>query len=143
MAQFDPKAAEELIKKFGPTDEDKEKFGQTFLGSLLGQSVIVGMLAVYFLVVFAALKYFPAEAKDFKESYGLLWLIALFAAPLVIILAFSFVPTLLRTRREARLKRAVIAGDVQFRPDYFRLTPYSKDERSTALMERMTPSSAG
>jgi hypothetical protein len=39
--QLEPKAAEELIKTFGPTDDDKKKFAQTFLGSLLGQSVVL------------------------------------------------------------------------------------------------------
>jgi Leucine-rich repeat (LRR) protein len=126
VAHFDPKAAEELIKTFGPTDEDKKKLSQTFFGSLLGQSVVlVGELAFYLLVVGVALKYLGPEVKEFKETYGLLWLIVLMAAPLLFILAFSFVPTLLRARRERRLKQAVISGDVRFHPGYFRLTPYT------------------
>ncbi|HXN89062.1 MAG TPA: leucine-rich repeat domain-containing protein [Methylocella sp.] len=55
----------------------------------------------------------------------------MFAAPFIVILAFSVVPTLLRARRENRLKRAVIAGDVRFRPGYFRLTPYTKADSSS------------
>jgi hypothetical protein len=41
MAHFDPKTAGELIKPFVPTDEDKKKFSQTFLGSLIGQTVVL------------------------------------------------------------------------------------------------------
>ncbi len=131
MTNLGPKAALELLKQFGATDDDKKKFAQTFLGSLLGQSVVlVGTLAFYFLILGLTLKYFPAEIKDFKETYGLVWLVVLFAAPFIVILAFSVVPTLLRARRESRLKRAVIAGDVRFRPGYFRLTPYGKLDRN-------------
>jgi hypothetical protein len=127
MSNFDPKAAEELIKTFGPTEDDKKKFAQTFLGSLLGQSVVlVGELAFYVLVLGKALKYLGPEVKEFKETFGVPWLICLLAAPLLFILAFSFIPTLLRARRENRLKRAVITGGVRFRPGYFRLTPYTK-----------------
>ena len=57
MAHFDPKAAEGLIKAFGPTDDDKKKFAQTFLGSLLGQiRHSVGTLAFYFLIIVVAFK---------------------------------------------------------------------------------------
>jgi hypothetical protein len=127
-----PRPQKELIKTFVPTEDDKKKFAQTFLGSLLGQStVLVGELAFYFLVIGVALNYLGPQLKEFKETYGLLWLIVLLAAPLLFILAFSFVPTLLRARRENRLKRAVIAGNVRFRPGYFRLTPYTKADSGT------------
>ena len=132
MSNLEPKAAEELIKAFAPTDDDKKKFAQTFLGSLVGQSVVlVGTLAFYILILGLAVKYFPTEIKEFIDTYGLIWLVALFAAPFIVILAFSVVPTLLRARRENRLKRAVIAGDVRFRPGYFRLTPYTKADSSS------------
>jgi hypothetical protein len=83
------------------------------------------------LILVLALKYFSTEGREFKETYGLVWLVVLLAAPFFVILAFSFIPTLLRARRESRLKRAVITGDVRFRPGYFRLTPYGRVDRST------------
>jgi hypothetical protein len=132
MTNLEPKAAEEFIKTFGPGDDAKKKFSQTFFGSLLGDStLLVGELTAYGVAVVAALKYLAPEVRDFKETYGLLWLAVLLAAPLLFILAFSFVPTLLRARHERRLKQAVISGDVRFQPGYFRLTPYTKADSET------------
>ncbi len=55
MTHLDTKAAKELFKAFGPTEDDKKKYAQTFLGSLIGQSILLaGELAIYFSVcVFA------------------------------------------------------------------------------------------
>jgi hypothetical protein len=35
----------------------------------------------------------------------------------------------LRARRDNRLKRAAIVGEIKFKPEYFRLTPYDKEDR--------------
>jgi hypothetical protein len=58
VVHFDPKAAEQLIKTIGLTDEDKKKFAQTFLGSLLGQSVfLVALLVSYFVALGLVLRF--------------------------------------------------------------------------------------
>ena len=44
----------ELAKSFGPTEADREKFGATWLGSSLSQTVIlVGLVLTYIAVVVA------------------------------------------------------------------------------------------
>ena len=131
MTYLDTKAAKELFKAFGPTEDDKKKYAQTFLGSLIGQSILLaGELAIYFSVcVFAVTGFFP-KIKEFRDSYGLGWLIFAVVAPLVFIVAFQMVPTVLRARRESRLRQAAIIGKDRIRPGYFRLTPYEKRDRN-------------
>ncbi|MGH6837442.1 MAG: leucine-rich repeat domain-containing protein [Methylocella sp.] len=127
MPDLELKAAKKFIKLFGPTADDKKKFSQTFLGSVIGQSVVfVGMVVVYLLIILVAATYFAPVVEALKDTIGPVLLIVLVVVPPIVILVFSIIPTLLRARSESRLKRAEIAGDVRFRPGYFRLTPYSK-----------------
>ncbi|MFZ3326638.1 MAG: hypothetical protein WA231_12395, partial [Methylocella sp.] len=131
MVYPDSKAAEEFIKAFAPSEEDKRKFAQTFLGSVIGQTAILACsLAVYALAIAVLRKYFWAETQEFRDAYGIGLFALLVTAPFIIILAFSAVPTSLRARRESRLKRAAITGNVRFRPGYFRLTPYGQADGS-------------
>lgn len=47
MATLDDKGTAELLKASGPSDEHRKQFGQSFLGSWLGQTIyLVGMLGV-------------------------------------------------------------------------------------------------
>lgn len=66
-----------------------------------------------------------------RERVGDLWFWALVAAPFVLILLFSVLPTLWRAMRERRLEATVIAGDPQFKPGYFRLQPYGESHRES------------
>jgi hypothetical protein len=58
MGDFDAKAAGELIKSIGPADEHRQKFGQSFFGSLLGQTIsFIGMITAYVLSLIILNKY--------------------------------------------------------------------------------------
>src|SRR3954469_23494039 len=96
MADFDTKAAGELIKSVGPTDDHRQKFGQTFFGSLLGQTIsFVGMLIAYFLSLILLKKYTAGDLKQIKDASGLgvTSFAALIAVPPIFILLFSILPT--------------------------------------------------
>ena len=71
------------------------------------------------------------EIAALRERVGDLWFWALVAAPFVLILLFSVLPTLWRAMRERRLEATVIAGDPQFKPGYFRLQPYGESDRES------------
>ncbi len=130
MTEFDPKAAGELLKTLGTSDEHSKKFGDTFLGSLLGQSrAFLVYLAAYVVVAITALKIFDYTPKELVKDYGLLAGALPFGAPLLLILVFSFIPAYLRARRETRQKQKAIAGETRFHPGYFRLTPYEESDR--------------
>jgi hypothetical protein len=65
----------------------------------------------------------------FRDDVGPIWFWVILAAPLVSILVFQMLPTFWRASRERRLRSMVFAGDQQFKPDYFRLYPYTKADR--------------
>ena len=124
------KIADALVKSVGPTDEDRQKFGKTFLGTLLGQAtVLVGTLAVYFVFLVFFNRFVIKDLEDLRTSFGdILFWIAL-TGPLVVILLFSILPLFWRTLRERRMKAAIISGGPQFKGGYFRLYPYGETDR--------------
>jgi hypothetical protein len=120
----------DLIKSVGPTEEQRQTFARTFLGSLLGQATILaGMMLVYVATVALLWKYASDELSTLYATVGFFAFCAIIAAPLVFILLFSMLPTGWRALRERRLKATVIGGDVQFKPGYFRLHPYGVADR--------------
>lgn len=132
MTALDIKGVGELVKSVGPTDEHRQKFGQTFLGTLLGQTIVfVGMMLTYIAAVVLLWKYAFDELRALHEAAGTMGFWSIIAAPLVCIVLFSMLPTAWRAVRERRLKAAVIGGDVQFKPGYFRLHPYGEADRGT------------
>jgi hypothetical protein len=128
----DVKGLGDLIKLVGPTDEQRQTFGRTFLGSLLGQAtILVGMLLTYVAAVALLRRYALDDLVAFHATVGSLAFWSIIGAPLVFILLFSMLPTAWRALRERRLKATVIGGDVQFKPGYFRLHPYGAADRET------------
>jgi hypothetical protein len=122
----------ELLKSAGPTDDHRQAFGRTFLGTLLGQTIVlVGMLLAYVVAIVVLWKYAIEDLKALHSAVGFLFFWLIIAAPVICILLFSILPTAWRALRERRLKAAVIGGDVQFKPGYFRLHPYGADDRET------------
>jgi hypothetical protein len=132
MTVVDVKGLGDLIKSVGPTDEQRQTFGRTFLGSLLGQAtILVGMVLIYVAAIVVLRKYALDDLVAFHASVGSLAFWSIIAAPLVFILLFSMLPTAWRALRERRLRATVIGGDEQFNPGYFRLYPYGAADRDT------------
>jgi hypothetical protein len=132
MTVLDSQGLGHLIKSVGPTDEQRQTFGRTFLGSLLGQAtILVGMVLIYVAALVLLSKYGLDELKKLYDAVGWLAFWPIITAPLVVILLFSMLPTAWRALRERRLKATVIGGDVQFKPGYFRLHPYGAADRET------------
>ncbi len=132
MTVLDVKGLGDLIKSVGPTDEQRQTFGRTLLGSLLGQAIIfAGMMLVYVATVVLLWRYAFDDLRALYAAVGVFAFWPIIAAPIVFILLFSMLPTGWRALRERRLKTTVIGGDVQFKPGYFRLHPYSAADRET------------
>jgi hypothetical protein len=132
MTVIDVKGLSDLIKSVGPTDEQRQTFGRTFLGSLLGQATILaGMMLVYVATVVLLWRYALDALLAFHAAVGPLAFWSLIATPVVAILLFDSLPTAWRALRERRLKATVIGGDVQFKLGYFRLHPYGAADRET------------
>jgi hypothetical protein len=130
MTVVDVKGLGDLIKSVGPTDEQRQTFGRTFLGSLLGQAtILVGMVVIYVAAIVLLRKYALDDLREFHAAVGSRAFWSIIAAPLIFILLFSMLPTAWRALRERRLKATVIGGDVQFKPGYFRLHPYGVADR--------------
>ncbi|KAF0135646.1 MAG: small GTP-binding protein [Methylocystaceae bacterium] len=130
MTHFHPKAAEELLKKLGPSDEHAKKLNETFLGSLLGQSrAFLVQIAIYVAIFLGTFKYLGYTPKELNDALGPVWFAAMFGVPLLVIFVCSFTPAFFRARRERRLKQRAIAGGACFEPGYFRLTPYEESDR--------------
>ncbi len=132
MTVVDVKGLGDLIKSVGPTDEQRQTFGRTFLGSLLGQAtILVGMVVIYVAAIVLLRKYALDDLREFHAAVGSRAFWSIIAAPLIFILLFSMLPTAWRALRERRLKATVIGGDMQFKPGYFRLHPYGVADRDT------------
>lgn len=132
MTAIDFKTFGDLIGKFGPTDAHRQEFGRSFLGTLLGQTIVlVGMMLAYVVVVVLLRQYAYDQLHDLHADVGSISFWSIMAAPLICILLFSMLPTSLRAVRERRMKAAVIGGDVMFKPGYFRLYPYGEADRAT------------
>src|SRR5437667_10493791 len=91
---LDVKSFGDLIKSVGPTDEQRQTFGRTFLGSLLGQAtVLIGLVVIYVAAVVLLWKYALDDLLAFHAAVGLPAFWSIIAAPLVFILLFSMLPT--------------------------------------------------
>src|SRR5262249_55959089 len=127
MTVLDAKGFGDLIKSVGPTDEHRQTFGRTFLGSLIGQATIfAGMMLIYVAAIVLLWKYAFNDLRELYAAVGVIAFWSIIATPIIFILLFSMLPTTWRALRERRLKTTVIGGDVQFKPGYFRLYPYSQ-----------------
>jgi hypothetical protein len=130
VMNVDVKALGDLMKSVGPTDEHRQKFGQTFLGTLLGQTIVlVSMIGIYAAAGVLLWKFAKEDLKDILAVLGVFWLGLFIVAPPICIFLFSMLPALWRARRERRLKEAAIGGDLQFKAGYFRLLPYGEADR--------------
>lgn len=89
------------------------------------------MVLIYVATIVLVRKYAFEDLRALYEAVGALAFWSGIATPIVVILLFSMLPTGWRALRERRLKATVIGGDVQFKPGYFRLHPYSAADRET------------
>jgi hypothetical protein len=130
LTVVEPKSALDLIKSVGPTDEQRQAFGRTFIGSLLGQATIfVGMMVAYLAAIILLWGFGSEQLRALHGAVGTVGFVSILATPFVFILVFSMLPTAWQALRERRLKVAAISGDVQFKPGYFRLYPYQEPDR--------------
>jgi hypothetical protein len=107
----DVKGVSELIKSVGSAEEQRQAFGRTFFGTLLGQTVVLaGLLLIYIGSAAVIWRYGSKDLKTFHSDVGE-WFWLIFAAPLICILLFSMRPTASLAWRERRLKAAAIGGD--------------------------------
>jgi hypothetical protein len=119
----------ELFKSAGPTDEHRQAFGRTFLGTLLGQTVVlIGLIVTYLVALALIWRFFFEDLAALQAAVGAVWFWLIVVSPFICILLFSMLPTAMRARRERRMKDAIISGDAQF--DAFRLYPYGEADRS-------------
>ena len=117
------------VEKLGPTAEARQEFAKTWLGSSLGQTVVlVGMVLSYVMILVLLWRFAHGPLSQMKNSFGNFLFFALIFAPVAIILAFNAIPALVKGRRERRLKRLTLKGAATFKPGYFRLHPYSSEE---------------
>jgi hypothetical protein len=132
VAVLDLKALAGFAKSAGPTEEHRQAFGRTFVGSLLGQAtILVSMMLLYVAVVVLLHRYAFDDLAALHASVGALAFWVIIATPIIFILFFSLLPTTWQALRERRLKALVIEGDIQFKPGYFRLYPYAAADRQT------------
>ena len=124
-----PSALMISLARFLPIRAHRE-FEQTWLGSLLGQAVIMMILILAYVAALAIFyKVIPDALNDLRSVVGDAFFYAFAVAPFFVILGFSIVPTTLRARRQSRLKRRKFA----FRAgasELFRLYPYGTDQHS-------------
>jgi hypothetical protein len=130
MSTIDVKTLGDLIKTVGPSEEDRQKFSRTFLGTLLGQTIVlVGMAVVYVAALALLNNYAKEHLVSLHATLGAVWFWIVLTSPFVCILVFSLLPTLWQATRERRLKISVIGGGTEYKPGYFRLHPYSATDR--------------
>ena len=130
MAELDIKLTGEQLTALGPTAEHRQQFGQSFLGSIIGQAIVlVGMIVAYFAAVALLFHYASEDLKGLHETLGNFWFWLAIAFPFAVILLFSMLPTGLRALRDQRNKARAIGGAAQIAPGYFRLYPYGAVDR--------------
>ncbi len=121
--------AVEFAKALGPTEETRAQFAKSWLGSSLGQMVVLGGLILSYVLILVLLWTFAAgPLGQMKKAFGDIGFYALIASFPAIVMAFNVIPAALRARRERRLKRLTLTGGVAFEPGYFRLHPYGADD---------------
>ena len=112
------------------SERARKEFERSWLSSLLGQAVVMlGVFVVYVAALVALRGLLSEELDGLRSDAGDTIYYASAAAPLVIILLFSTLPTALRARRQYRLRRQHFAwrADVD---ELFRLYPYGADSRA-------------
>jgi hypothetical protein len=131
MAESTIDSAKDLIKAFGPSEEHRNAFNRTFLGTLLGQSVVLlGLVSAYLTAGLLFYQYAREDVVKLRSDLGPSWSWFALLAPAIAILFFSVLPLTWRAVRERRLKARTLGGS-QFRPGYFRLYPYGAADRDT------------
>lgn len=127
MTEF--QAAAEAVGKFAPDEETRKKFYQGFLGSLLGQVVMMmGAVLTYLGLIVAIFALLGDKVSHIRDVAGPAMFWSILVAPFALILVFNVLPTLWRGYRERRLKQNAFTGATGFTPGYFRLYPYSTDD---------------
>ena len=122
-------AAIAVAEKFAPDESIRTKFYQGFLGSLLGQVVLMmGAVLIYLCLTVSIFTLLGKNVAQIREVAGptLFW--GVIIAPFALIFLFNILPTLWRTYREHRLRKDAFLGASGFAPGYFRLFPYGADD---------------
>jgi hypothetical protein len=118
------------VRSLGVSDEHRQQFGRSILGTILGQATTsVLMVVAYFVAIVFVGTYWRGYVQPLRDAIGEIVFWVIVTIPLVCILAFSVSPALWRARRERRLREAAIGGNVKFDPGYFRLFPFQETDR--------------
>ena len=113
---------------FVPKSARKE-FERTGLSSLLGQTVLMLFLLVIYVTPLVALNgLIPDALEDLESAVGQGVFYSFAVVPIIVILLFSTVPTVLRARRQYRLNRRKFAWETGS-GELFRLHPYGAADR--------------
>jgi hypothetical protein len=121
--------AVEIAKALGPTEETRTQFAKSWLGSSLGQTVVLlGSILTYVVILALLWKFARGPLGQMRTALGDIGTFALLAFFPAVIIAFNIIPAALKARREARLKRLMITGSTAYEPGYFRLHPYSASD---------------
>ena len=109
----------------------RKDFEGTWLGSLLGQAVIMQLWIAFFVVTPVALyKLLPDAAEGLRSAVGdTVFYGVTMAAPLGVTLVFSTLPTALRARRRYRLRHRKFSWRAGA-DELFRLHPYGADDEA-------------
>ena len=74
MAQIDIKLAGEQLTALGPTDEHRQQFGKTFLGSLMGQTIaLIGMVVAPVTRVCCQFRHIIGRMRRIATLAGAKW----------------------------------------------------------------------
>lgn len=121
--------AVEIAKALGPTEETRTQFAKSWLGSSIGQTVVLlGLILTYVAILVLLWTFARGPLGQMQTAFGDVGFYALLASFPAVIIAFNIIPAALKARREARLKRLMMTGSTAYEPGYFRLHPYAASD---------------
>jgi hypothetical protein len=121
--------AVEIAKALGPTEETRAQFAKSWLGSSLGQTVVLlGLILTYVAILVLLWTFARGPLGQMQTAFGDIGFYALLAFFPAVIIAFNIIPAALKAQRERRLKRLMMTGSTAYEPGYFRLHPYGASD---------------
>jgi hypothetical protein len=113
---------------FVPSDKHRADIQQSWFGTLLGQATVAVGMVVAYLGAIGFLYQYVGDALDRLQASNPIIFYGGIGLPLVLVGTFSVLPTILRARREARL-RPLSRNPTPPEPGYFRLHPYGAADK--------------
>lgn len=113
----------DLISSVVPSERHRTDIQQSWFGTLIGQATVaVGMVVAYLAAIGFLYQYVGESLERLHSSNPILFYGGI-GLPLALVGVFSILPTLVRARRERKL-RPLSDNSKPLEPGYFRLHPY-------------------